>query len=132
MEDKMKAQAKLQNKIRAVDKKDALERVLMSHFLPDIIGNARAFSRQTIRCSKCNTKYRRPPLGGKCTSCGGDHLLLTIAQGSVKKYLNIAKKLISKYELSPYLSQRIGLIEKEIDSVFKNDKVQQKSLFEYM
>ena len=132
MEDKMEAQAKVQNKIRAIDKKDALERVLASHFLPDIIGNTRAFSRQEFRCTKCNTKYRRVPLVGKCTSCGEDKLILTIAQGSVRKYLDIAKKLIHNYALSDYLQQRIDLIEKEIDSVFTNDKVQQKSLSEYV
>ena len=132
MEDKMSAQAELQGKIRAVDKKDALERVLVSHFLPDIIGNARAFSRQAFRCSKCNAKFRRIPLSGKCTSCGEDKLILTIAQGSVRKYLEIAKGMINSYGLSPYLKQRISLVEKEIDSVFTNEKAQQKSLFEFV
>ncbi|MEK6957952.1 MAG: DNA polymerase II large subunit [archaeon] len=132
MEDKMNAQAALQGKIRAVDQKDALERVLASHFLPDIIGNTRSFSRQVFRCSKCNAKYRRVPLTGKCAKCNEETLILTIAQGSVRKYLNIAKNMISTYQLSPYLKQRIDLIEKEIDSVFMNEKVQQKSLFEYV
>ncbi|MBU1939947.1 DNA polymerase II large subunit, partial [Candidatus Micrarchaeota archaeon] len=73
MEDKINGQAKLQGKIRAVEKKDALERVMVSHFLPDIIGNARAFSRQTFRCTTCNTKYRRIPLSGKCGKCKKGH-----------------------------------------------------------
>ena len=132
MQEKMDAQAKLQNKIRAVNKKDALERVLMSHFLPDIIGNARSFSKQTFRCTKCNTKFRRIPLVGKCTTCGEEKIILTIAQGSVRKYLEIAKNLIDDYQLSNYLKQRITLIEKEINSVFANEKVQQKSLFEFI
>lgn len=132
MEEKMKAQAKIQGKIRAVEKKDALERVLVSHFLPDIIGNTRSFSKQEFRCTKCNTKYRRVPLIGKCTSCGEDKLILTIAQGSVRKYLNIAKELISTNELSDYLKQRMDLIEMEIDSVFTNEKAQQKSLAEFI
>jgi len=132
MEEKIKSQAAVQGKIRAVEKKDALERVLMSHFLPDIIGNARSFSRQVIRCSKCNAKFRRVPLIGKCSSCGEDTLILTIAQGSVRKYLNIAKELIAAHHLSDYLKQRIDLIEKEIESVFANEKKQQKNLFEYV
>jgi len=71
-------------------------------------------------------------LRGKCNSCGEDKLILTIAQGSVRKYLDIAKNLINTYGLNDYLKQRIDLIEKEIDSVFTNDKVQQKSLAEYV
>ncbi len=133
MEDKMRAQAAIQGKIRAVDEKDALERVMMSHFMPDIIGNTRAFSRQSFRCSACNAKYRRIPLAGKCLECGSQTLILTIAQGSVRKYLTIAKDLIQNYGLSDYLRQRIALIEKEIDSVFtgEKEKVSQKSLADY-
>ena len=131
MEDKIHGQADLQYRIRAVEKKDSLERVLVSHFLPDIIGNARSFSRQVVRCSKCNEKYRRVPLAGKCTKCGEDKLILTIAQGSVRKYLQIAKDLIRDYQLSAYLKQRIDLVESEIDSVFATEKVKQKSLSDF-
>jgi DNA polymerase II large subunit len=131
MKEKMEAQAKLQSKIRAVEKKDALERVLVSHFLPDIIGNARAFSRQTFRCTKCNEKYRRIPLTGKCTKCKEGNLILTVAQGSVKKYLETAKKLVEEYQLQPYLKQRIDLIEQEINSVFTQDQKEQKNLTEW-
>ena len=131
MEEKIKTQARLQSKIRAIDKKDALERVLVSHFLPDIIGNTRGFSRQTFRCTKCNTRYRRIPLIGKCTKCGGP-IILTIAQGSVRKYLEIAKNIVREYELSSYLKQRLELAEKEINSVFMNDRKEQKNLFEFV
>ena len=131
MEEKIRSQAKIQGKIAAVDKKDALERVMVSHFLPDIIGNARSFSRQNFRCTSCNTKYRRIPLTGKCTSCAKGNIILTIAEGSVIKYLKIAKDIAREYGLSPYLLQRINLVEEEISSVFKNDKVQQKSLAEF-
>ncbi len=131
MEEKIHSQAKLQTSIEAVDAKDSLELVLLSHFLPDIIGNARAFSRQNFRCTKCNTKYRRVPLVGKCVKCGG-HVILTIAQGSVRKYLEIAKGMVKKYALSDYLRQRLELVEQEINSVFKPEKQQQKNLFEYV
>jgi DNA polymerase II large subunit len=131
MEEKIRRQAELQNKIKAVDGKDALERVLRSHFFPDIIGNAHAFSKQKFRCTKCNAKYRRIPLKGVCTKCG-HKLILTIAEGSVRKYLEIAKKMIEEYELSNYLKQRIELTEQEIDSVFKNERVTQKNLLEFV
>ena len=118
--------------IAAVDGKDALERVMVSHFMPDIIGNARSFSRQTFRCTNCNEKFRRIPLDGKCTRCGKEGIILTIAEGSVRKYVSISKEIPSKYGLSDYLKQRLTLIEEEINSVFKNQKAEQKSLFEYV
>ncbi len=132
MEEKINRQNKLQKKIWAVDSKDALERVMGSHFLPDIIGNARAFSRQTFRCTTCNEKYRRIPLSGICYKCGKDTLILTIHQGSVRKYLKIAQNLARDEKLSDYLIQRLFMIEKEIDSVFKNDKVEQTGLFDFV
>jgi DNA polymerase II large subunit len=132
MEEKIGRQNALQKKIMAVDSKDCLERVMGSHFLPDIIGNARAFSRQTFRCTNCNEKYRRIPLSGKCYKCGKDSLILTIHQGSVRKYLKIAQQMAKQENLSSYLIQRLDMIEKEIDSVFKDDNAKQKGLFDFV
>ena len=53
-------------------------------------------------------------------------------QAVLTKYLKIAQNMARTEHLSPYLIQRLDMIEKEIDSVFHNDKVEQKSLFEYM
>ncbi|MCX6802870.1 MAG: hypothetical protein NT067_07225, partial [Candidatus Diapherotrites archaeon] len=106
-------------------------RLIVSHFMPDIIGNTRAFGRQEFRCTNCNAKYRRIPLSGKCSKCEKGNLILTIAPGSVIKYLDIVKKIVKTYGLSDYLSQRIALIEEEINSVFKDDSVSQKSLGDY-
>ncbi|MCX6800999.1 MAG: DNA polymerase II large subunit [Candidatus Diapherotrites archaeon] len=132
MDEKIQMQNILQKKIVAVDARDCLERVMASHFLPDIIGNARAFSRQTFRCTYCNEKYRRIPLCGKCYKCGKNTLILTINQGGVRKYLKIAQRMAKQEHLSAYLIQRLDMIEKEIDSVFKDERAQQKSLFEFV
>ncbi|MEK6958641.1 MAG: DNA polymerase II large subunit [archaeon] len=131
MEEKIQRQNALQKKIMAVDAKDALEKVMGSHFLPDIIGNARAFSRQTFRCTTCNEKYRRIPISGKCYKCGKNSIILTIHEGSVRKYLKIAQNMARQENLSPYLIQRLDMIEKEINSVFKSDSVKQQSLFDF-
>jgi len=131
MEEKIFTQARLQSKIAAVDLKDSLERVVVTHFMPDIIGNTRAFSRQEFRCTNCNAKYRRIPLNGKCKKCDNGNLILTIAPGSVRKYLEIVKKLVKAYSLSDYLKQRIDLIEEEIESVLKDESMKQKSLSEF-
>lgn len=132
MDEKIQRQNTLQKKIMAVNAKDALEKVMGSHFLPDIIGNARAFSRQTFRCTACNEIYRRVPLSGKCYKCGKSNIILTIHEGSVRKYLKIAQNMARQENLSPYLIQRLDMIEKEINSVFKSDAVQQKGLFDFV
>ncbi|MDD3083791.1 MAG: DNA polymerase II large subunit, partial [Candidatus ainarchaeum sp.] len=132
MEEKINSQNALQKKIIAVDAKDCLERVMSSHFLPDIIGNARSFSRQSFRCTSCNEKYRRIPLSGKCYKCGKETIILTIHQGSVRKYLKIAQNLAKQEKLSDYLIQRLDMIEKEIDSIFKDDSTKQKGLFDFV
>jgi DNA polymerase II large subunit len=130
MKDKVDKQGKLQKRIRAVDEKDALERLLQYHLFPDIIGNTRAFARQKLRCVKCNSKYRRIPLSGKC-DCGGK-LILTIAEGSIKKYVELAKSIIKDYDLKPYLYQKVILSEEEIKSLFLDkEKEKQKSLSDF-
>ncbi len=132
MDEKIQRQNTLQKKIMAVNAKDALEKVMGSHFLPDIIGNARAFSRQTFRCTACNEIYRRVPLSGKCYKCGKSNIILTIHEGSVRKYLKIAQNMARQENLSPYLIQRLDMIEKEINSVFRSDAVSQKGLFDFV
>lgn len=132
MEEKIRMQARLQGMIEAVDPKDALERVMATHLLPDIIGNTRAFSRQNFRCTNCNVKIRRIPLDGKCPKCKQEKIILTVNEGGVRKYLDIAKNLASEFELSAYLQQRLELINQEINSVFKNEKPEQRSLAEFV
>lgn len=126
MKEKVEEQVKIAEKIRAVDQKGVVEGVLMSHFLPDMAGNSRAFSRQKVRCTKCNKKYRRIPLTGECTC--GSNLILSISKGSVVKYLEISKELAKRYPIDTYLIQRIELIESGINSLFESDKSKQSSL----
>ena len=76
-----------------------------------------SFSRQSFRCVACNAKYRRVPLVGKCTRCGGK-IVLTISKGSIEKYLTMAIDLANRYNLEPYLKQRLLLIKEEISNVF--------------
>ncbi len=129
--DKIEIQFGLQERVRAVDSADAAERLILSHFIPDLYGNLRSYSRQTFRCVSCNTIYRRPPLAGKCSKCGGN-LLLTINKGGIMKYLQISRDIVAKYHLPVYLSQRLELVEKEIKSIFEDDKVKQMGLSDFL
>jgi len=131
MMDKMNAQLNLAAKIRAVDEADVAYKVIERHFLPDILGNLRAFSKQSVRCPICNITYRRIPLKGTCTKCGGK-LILTVHEKSVKKYLEISKEVAKKYNISPYSRQRIKLVEKSINSLFVSDKVKKPKLTDFL
>lgn len=122
MEEKLQAQINLAGKIRAVDATDVANRVIQTHFLPDLMGNLRAFTRQQFRCVKCNTKFRRVPLAARCTNCGGK-LILTVYEKSIRKYLKPAQELANRYNISGYTKQRLELFEKFADSLFKNEKV---------
>ena len=126
MKEKVEAQINLAELIRAVDQRGVVEGVLSSHFLPDIMGNSRAFSKQKVRCPKCGAKYRRMPLTGKC-KCGGD-LILSVSKGSVIKYLEISQNLVNRYPVSHYLEQRLEIQEFGINSLFESDKSKQSSL----
>ena len=137
MAEKMEAQLALALRIRAVDANDVVSRIVVHHFLPDLIGNLRSFSLQKFRCTKCSAIYRRIPLKGKCTTivgkreCAGN-LTLTVHESSVKKYLEITKRITSEYPVSPYLQQRIALIEEAITSLFTNEKAQDLKLDDFL
>ena len=130
MEDKLKAQMELAVKIRAVDEEDVASKVIQTHFLPDLIGNMRAYSRQQFRCIKCNKKFRRIPLTGKCPYCGGE-IVMTVHEKSIKKYLEPAKKLVEQFNVSNYTKQRIILVEKFVSSLFQHNGKRNKKLTDF-
>ncbi len=127
MEDKLKGQMELAEKIRAVDAADVARLVIEKHFLRDIRGNLRKFSMQQFRCSKCSEKYRRPPLAGKCLSCGS-RLIFTVSEGAITKYLEPAISLSNKYNLPPYLKQVLELTKNRVEGVFGKEKDKQEGL----
>lgn len=131
MGEKIEAQFKLQEKIRAVDATDAAERLLLHHFFPDLYGNLRSFSQQEFRCLDCKTKFRRIPLSGKCNSCGGK-LLLTIHKGGIIKYLPYSEQLVERYHLPLYMKQRLEILKKDVGSIFTDEIEKQKGLAEFM
>ena len=131
MEAKMDHQLELSRKLRAVDEADVAERVIESHFLPDLIGNLRAFSRQETRCHDCGTKYRRMPLSSQCRECGGD-VHLTVHEGSVTKYLETARRVAEEYGARAYTRQRLEIVERSIDRLFENDRNKQSGIADFM
>ncbi|WP_267641278.1 DNA-directed DNA polymerase II large subunit [Haloarchaeobius amylolyticus] len=131
MQDKMDAQLLLSRKLRSVDETDVAERIIEGHFLPDLIGNLRAFSRQETRCLDCGEKYRRMPLTGDCRECGG-RVNLTVHQGSVNKYMQTAINVADDFGCRDYTKQRLEKLEKALNSIFENDKNKQSGIADFM
>ncbi len=130
MIEKLNMQLELGSRIDAVDVRRVALKVLTTHFIRDIAGNLRAFSTQGFRCKSCNKKFRRLPLKGKCTFCGGK-LTLTVYRGGIEKYLVAAQQLVDTYGLPKYYTQRMDLIKEEIASMFDNKKPKQAKLFDF-
>ena len=131
MINKLHSQLTLAEKIEAVDVEMVAKKVLTTHFVRDIAGNLRAFTTQKFRCKSCNKRFRRLPLRGKCSGCGGA-LTLTVYRGGIEKYLEAAHQLVQKYGLSNYYAQRLYLVEEEIRSLFEGKKPKQISLTDFV
>ena len=127
MAEKVSCQMELCRKIRAVDARDVSRLVIERHLIRDTRGNLRKFSQQEFRCVGCNSKYRRPPMAGKCNRCGG-RLIFTIAEGSVLKYMQLALDLAREYKVDPYLLESLELTERYIHSIFGKEKEKQEAL----
>ncbi len=154
MIDKMNAQLALGQRLRAVEVQRVASSVIESHFLPDLRGNLVAFTRQKVRCVRCGESYRRMPLAGKCIKnpqdrdqlgrrglrftedegnhqCGGN-LVLTVSEGSVRKYIKVMKHVIDHYGVSQYTRQRVDCLAASADSLFKNDRVKVYTLDDFL
>jgi len=131
MEEKMDAQLELSRKLRAVDETDVAERIIEYHFLPDLLGNLKAFASQEFRCLGCGTKYRRAPLSGECRRCGGD-VNLTVHEGSVTKYIDTAIRVAEQFGAREYTKQRLEILETRIDRIFEDDNNKASTLGDYM
>lgn len=127
MKDKVEQQMDLVKKIRAVDTDDVARLIIERHFMRDIRGNLRKFAQQQFRCVACNEKFRRPPLSGVCTKCGGK-IIFTISEGSIKKYLDPALSLTENFKVSEYTRQCLDLAKMYIESIFGKDKDRQVEL----
>jgi len=127
MPEKVDKEMELVSKSRCVDTADVARLIIEKHFIRDIRGNLRKFSMQGFRCVKCNEKFRRPPLSGKCTKCDGK-IIFTISEGGIVKYLEPALNLADKYEIPTYVKQNIELTKKYIESIFGKEETRQTNL----
>jgi len=129
MLDKLDMQIRNADMIDAVNTSEIVSNVISTHLVPDIMGNLRAYARQSFRCTACGKSYRRVPLIQNCIC--GHKLIQTITRGSVEKYLKLAKRLVNNYEVSEYQKGRIHALSDEIDLVFGKNKGDQSLLTDY-
>lgn len=125
MLEKLEIQLKLAKNIRAVDLDGVAALVIEKHFIRDIKGNLRKFTKQEFRCITCNEKYRRPPMTGVCKNCRGK-LVFTIAEGTIKKYLEASIKL-AQY-CPEYIQQALEIVKRRIESIFGREATKQIEL----
>ncbi len=127
MQDKVRHQMELVEKIRAANTSETARLIIERHFLKDMRGNLRKFSMQEFRCVACNEIMRRLPLTGVCQKCSGK-IIFTTHEGGIKKYLEPALELAKKYNLSPYIRQSLELTKRHIDSIFGKEIEKQEGL----
>lgn len=131
MMEKVRAQMDLVEKLRAVDNGDVARLIIDRHFMRDLRGNLRKFCEQEFRCVACNTKYRRPPLTGKCEKCQGK-IIFTISYGSIVKYMEPAWELSVKYDVPAYIRQNLLLTRRYIESIFGKETEKQEALEKWL
>ncbi len=129
MLDKLDMQIRNADMIDAVNTSEIVSNVISTHLVPDIMGNLRAYARQSFRCTACGKSYRRLPLIQNCVC--GHKLIQTITRGSVEKYLKLAKRLVENYDVGRYQKGRIHALSDEIDLVFGKNKGDQSLLTDY-
>ncbi len=128
--EKLDMQIRTADMISVVDPNEVVSMVMTTHLLPDIMGNLRAYSGQSFRCTACGASYRRIPLSQNCTECG-NKLIQTLTRPSVSKYLKLAKRLLDKYEIDPYLRGRVLALLDELELVFGKEDSEQALLTDY-
>ena len=129
MLDKFDMQVKNAELIDAVNTSEIVSNVISTHLVPDLMGNLRAYARQSFRCTACGKSYRRMPLIQTCTC--SHKLIATITRGSVEKYLKLAKRLVDKYDVGEYQRGRIHALSDEIELVFGKSQGDQSLLTDY-
>ena len=141
---KTMAQFALGTTLYSVDNKDQSSRLIDRHLIRDMRGNLRAYGQQKVRCTKCGTSYRRPPITGECNQivdtkvdpftneevevmCPGN-LILTVTKGSVAKYDGLMNELVEKYGCNEYIKELYHMVSDWVAETFREEetKAQQK------
>ncbi len=132
MLEKIMGQLRLAERLSSVDMSYVAEKMVETHLLSDILGNARAFFLQKFRCKRCGAKYRRPPLTNTCVNCGGE-IAQTVFRGAVEKYVELVEKVLLKSIADKYLRERVVVAINNVKATFaeEGESKDQASLEEF-
>lgn len=109
---KFVAQLSVLEKLNAVEKTKVLQNMLDTHLIRDFSGNVKALYTSGFRCSKCGARYRRPPMSGRCSSCGCP-VQPNVYVANVVKYYELIKHVARNFELEPYFVEAINALGQE-------------------
>ncbi len=131
MKEKLEHQLRIANLI--FDKEGVrliLYSLLENHIFRDIKGNLRAFFKQSYICKKCQKSYRRPPISGKCSFCGGE-LKQTVSEKSVVKYTRLASRLVKIID-DPYIMSRWDVIDMDLKTSLSIYRDKERTLQDFL
>jgi DNA polymerase II large subunit len=63
--------------------------------------------------------------------CGG-RILLTVSEGAVRKYIAVTNHVMDEFGVSQYTRDKVKWFEGSVDSLFKNDRVKQFTLDDFI
>lgn len=126
----------------SVNNKDQSSRLIDRHLIRDMRGNLRAYGQQKVRCTKCGTSYRRPPITGECNTivdtkvdpftndevevmCPGN-LILTVTKGSVAKYDGLMGELVEKYGCNAYTEELYHMVSDWVAETFREEETKEQ------
>lgn len=119
--EKISKQIEVAEKVDAVSTKEVVESIIKTHLIRDIMGNMKKYATQSFKCRGCGRSFRRPTVSGHCDICG-EELRETLTRASVEKYLSLARRLARDYDVDDYIKNRLDLIVKELDQLFKEEE----------
>ena len=123
---KIIGQIEIAERLAGVDVSLMVEKIMETHLLPDIVGNARAFFTQEFRCKRCGSKYRRLPITSRCYNCG-DELKQTVYRGAVEKYVELTQELLGKYVKNQYLREQALIALEGIKKILSKEELSEAS-----
>ena len=121
LNEKISKQIDVASKINAVSTKEVVESIIKTHLIRDIMGNTKKYATQAFKCRNCGLTIRRPPVSWVCPSCKGE-VRGTLTRASVEKYLSIALRLANDYDVDPYLKNRLLMVQRELDQLFRGGR----------
>ena len=131
IEKQLEHQLELAVRTDAIAESVVATKVIEKHILPTVLGSLNSYTKQEFMCTSCYEKYKFPPFSRKCAECGSS-VRKTMYSTTMENYTNMAQEIAEKYDLEPYMKQRLQVIDERLESLLENDKNKQSGLGDFM